>query len=332
MADLDEGEQSLTDLAAGLLVDSNKEVGTKDAVVEGADAQPDADEGRDEEPSTPEGTGEPAEAEESGDEPEGEEGQDEPSAEPFYTVKVDGKDVRVTLKEALLGYQRNEDYTRKTQEVAEARKATETELGAARQARDQYAAVLRLVQERLGNADQEPTAEQWNTLRQSDPAAYATAYADFQRRQDQRKAVAVEQQRVADENRLENLRRAQTFLESERTKLHTALPVLADKEKGPVELRAIRDYAAKTFGYTEQEMDQAYDHRMVVAMDKARRWDAHVATLAKAKQKVSEAPALPAPGSRVPVKSRTAARRAELQKQFDKTGSPEDAAALLLAQ
>jgi hypothetical protein len=239
--------------------------------------------------------------------------------------------VRVTLKEALLGYQRNEDYTRKTMEVAEARRAAEAEAVTARQSRDQYAAVLRLVQERLGSADQEPSAEQWNTLRQSDSGAYATAYADFQRRQDQRKAVAAEQQRVADESRFENLRKAQTYLDGERVKLHAAMPVLADREKGPVELRAIRDYAAKTYGFTEQEMDQAYDHRMILAIDKARKWDAHVATLAKAKQKVSEAPALPAPGPRVPAKSRLAARRAELQKQFDKTGDPEIAAALLLA-
>lgn len=39
--------------------------------------------------------------------------------EPFlYTVKIDGKEAKVTLDEALKGYMRNEDYTRKTQSVA----------------------------------------------------------------------------------------------------------------------------------------------------------------------------------------------------------------------
>ena len=39
----------------------------------------------------------------------------------FVTVKVDGEDVRVPLTEAVAGYSRHADYTRKTQELAEQR-------------------------------------------------------------------------------------------------------------------------------------------------------------------------------------------------------------------
>lgn len=39
----------------------------------------------------------------------------------LFTVKVNGESIQVPLKEALAGYQRQEDYTRKTQELAQQR-------------------------------------------------------------------------------------------------------------------------------------------------------------------------------------------------------------------
>ena len=42
-----------------------------------------------------------------------------------YAVKVDGKDVEVSLNELLAGYSRQSDYTRKTQELATERKSLE---------------------------------------------------------------------------------------------------------------------------------------------------------------------------------------------------------------
>ena len=45
----------------------------------------------------------------------------EASEEPSYTVKIDGEEHQVTLDELQKGYQRQADYTRKTQEVASER-------------------------------------------------------------------------------------------------------------------------------------------------------------------------------------------------------------------
>ena len=47
------------------------------------------------------------------------EAHEEPvSDEPLHTVKVDGEDRQVSQSELLNGYQRQADYTRKTQELA----------------------------------------------------------------------------------------------------------------------------------------------------------------------------------------------------------------------
>jgi hypothetical protein len=59
-----------------------------------------------------------------------------------FSVKVDGKEVEVTLDELQKGYSRTQDYTRKTQQIAEVRKQTEVELQAVRAEREQYAQLL----------------------------------------------------------------------------------------------------------------------------------------------------------------------------------------------
>lgn len=50
-----------------------------------------------------------------------------PSAEPLFEIKVDGKVEKVTKEELILRAQRDTDYTGKTQKLAEARRAFETD-------------------------------------------------------------------------------------------------------------------------------------------------------------------------------------------------------------
>jgi hypothetical protein len=282
------------------------------------------------EPDTSDEDTEPAEQEAEGDKPEGE-GDDEPSTEPSYTVKIDDKPVSITLKEALAGYQRQADYTRKAQEVAEARRAAEAEQAQMRAARDQYSQVLNVILERLGPEKDELNAEQWNHLRVNDPGKYAVEYADYQRRAEQRTAAKAEQQRILEEKRGEIVNHARTFVDGERQKLVKAMPVLADPEKGPVEMKAMREYAAKTFGFNDQELDQAYDHRMLLMLDKARKWDTYQTSLAKAKGKIESAQQVPTLTARQPASTSKSQARKIAQQKFDRSGGTDfDAAVQLL--
>ena len=326
MAD-DGDDASLTELADGLLTQPQEgdNEGSEPAQTNGQTAPPPKDDGPD--TSTYETVAD-AEAAEGGD-PDSEE-DDEPSTEPNYTVKIDGKEVSVTLKEALAGYQRQADYTRKATEVAEARKAVEAETAAARATRDQYAQVLNVILDRLGPENQELNADQWNQLRQVDPTRYAAEWTDYQRREQQRYAVRQEQARLFQEQQVQLLGHARTFLDGERQKLMRAIPMLADPEKGPVEMKAMRDYAAKTFGFSEQELDRAYDHRMLLMLDKARKWDAHQSSLAKARSKIENAPQVPTITASQPLRmSKAAARKAAMDK-LSRTGDIDDGVAALL--
>jgi hypothetical protein len=65
-------------------------------------------------------------------------------------LQVDGEEVVVPLKEALAGYQRQADYTRKTQELSEQRKSIEYAAALQEALQSDPASTLQLLQEQFG--------------------------------------------------------------------------------------------------------------------------------------------------------------------------------------
>ena len=136
--------------------------------------------------------------------------EEEPT--PTYRVKVGKEEVEVPLDELLKGYSRTADYTRKTQEIAETRKAVEAErakIEEANKLRDVYAQRLSVIEQMLNQDSGEDLA----TLKETDPIGYATKVAEQVEREKQLAAVRAEQQRIAQQQQAE---------QSERLKAHLA--------------------------------------------------------------------------------------------------------------
>ena len=68
----------------------------------------------------------------------------------YVSVQVNGDEVRVPLSEALSGYQRQADYTRKTQELSEQRKQVQYASALAEALQNDPAATLQLLQQQYG--------------------------------------------------------------------------------------------------------------------------------------------------------------------------------------
>ena len=76
----------------------------------------------------------------------------EEQEQPTYRVKASGEEREVTLDELIKSYQLGTDYTKKSQAVAEERKAVEAERQAvqeAKQMRDTYAQRLEMIEQML---------------------------------------------------------------------------------------------------------------------------------------------------------------------------------------
>jgi hypothetical protein len=78
----------------------------------------------------------------------------------FVKLQVDGEEVLVPVKEALAGYQRQADYTRKTQELSEQRKSIEYATALQEALQNDPANTLRLLQDQYGIVA-EPEEDLW---------------------------------------------------------------------------------------------------------------------------------------------------------------------------
>lgn len=242
---------------------------------------------------------------------------------PVYTVRVEGEDVEVPLDELLRGYSRTADYTRKTQAVAEARKAAEAEAQSVREARNQYAGLLDQVQTALqALTPQEPN---WHDLRATlSPQDYATAQDTWREQSRRLDALKQERQRVAQQQADDLAKQVEAFKRAEQDKLINAVPEWRDPTKAETERQQLLAYA-KARGFTEQDLGTVQDHRLWLVLRDAQRWH-------QASQRPTPKPGLKTASPGAPqAKPKTAATDAAMA-TLKKTGRQQDAAAAILAK
>ena len=169
------------------------------------------------------------------DDAEDEVGTDEEPAEQLIQLDLDGQQVEVTLDELQKSYLRQSDYTKKTQALAEQRKASETELEALRQERMQYAELLPQLAQQLETATSPEELQRLNELRESDPLQYMLEKDALDQRQAQLNAVKQEQERLAQASQAEQQQLLADHLQKETAALMDALPAWKDEA-------VIRDY------------------------------------------------------------------------------------------
>jgi len=242
-----------------------------------------------------------------------------------FRVKAAGEEKDVTLDELMQGYQLGADYTKKTQELAEMRKANEQEqmvIQESKKLRDQYAQRLKAVEELLLQGDSQ---EDLAALKENDPIGYAVKVAEQTEKREQIEAVRAEQNRLAQQQQAEQSQAMQNFVAQEAQKLTTILPEFSDTTKGEQLRNEIRNYG-KSVGFTDNELAHVYDHRHVLTLHKAMMYDKLQKSKPSVKKKVAEAPKMAKAGTKIKTGNRDVQR-----KQMDrlrKSGRKEDAAAL----
>ena len=232
-----------------------------------------------------------AESEESYDESEVEqdEGDEEAEEPPKYRVKAAGEEKEVTLDELIKSYQLGTDYTKKSQAVAEERKAVEAErqrIEEARYLRDQYAERLQVIEQML---NQQPETENLEYLKETDPIGYAVKVAELSQREKQLAQVQAERQRIAQQQDQERQEQLGHVIQAEARKLAEVIPEYADPQKGEVARRELREFGQK-LGFTEQELAGIYDSRQVLTLWKAMQYDKLQSAKPGITKKVNEAP------------------------------------------
>ena len=256
-------------------------------------------------------------------ESEEQEESEEPEEQPkSYRVKVDGEEVEVTLDELQKGYSRTQDYTRKTQLVAEQRKAVEAEQSQVRQEREYYAKMLSALEAQLAQDDSQPD---WDRLYQENPTEWVRQRELFRDKQEKARAVQSEKERISAIQQQELAKVKQATLAEEAKKLVDAIPEWKDSKRAAEEKGKLVE-AARRVGYSEGELNEVLDHRAVVLLRKAALYDEMVSKKAQIKPAPAKGPKAATPGSATSQPTKlTAAKRA--QERLAKSGNLADAVA-----
>jgi hypothetical protein len=240
-----------------------------------------------------------------------------------YTVKVDGEEFEVTLDELRDGYQRQSDYTRKSQSLAEQRKAYEANLQAVQNERNQYAQVLEQMSENQNYQLQQFEDINWKELKDDDPMEYMEKRLEYQEAKDRISQLNNERARVHQQNQAEITQVLTEKVQKEAELLSAALPEYADPSSN---LKTdIRNYAL-SLGFPENEIDSISDHRVVLVLHKAMMQD----NAAKGVKKVKVAPKVVKSGT-PQTKSQKVKRVVQAKRErLSKTGNQRDAADVFL--
>ena len=241
-------------------------------------------------PETPPDEGE----DEDGDAPEQPE---QPEAEPeTYTVKIDGKEVAVTRDELLAGYQRQADYSRKTAEVAEARRAAEAEYQRVAAERQHYATQLDQVAAVLqATLPPRPPIE----MRDADPIGYQNAKEDWEIRVGQLQNVLKERDEAQKLNGRQQELMQQQMLQQARQQLVEMLPEWKRPEVAKAEQPKIAEHL-RAIGYADHEIAAAADPRAVLMARESMLYRQLMASRPTVQNRLATAPRMVRPGAAGP--------------------------------
>jgi len=256
------------------------------------------------------------------DEVEYSEEESEEQPKPRYKVKASGEEVEVELDELIKGYQQGTDYTKKSQALAEQRKAIEAErshLEYVKQERQAYAQKLQALDSFLTQQHQGVDLE---VLKETDPIGYAVAVAEQSQREKQLAVVRNEQQRIAQQQQAEQQASLQNHLRQESEKLVSLIPELATPQ-GDAVRKQIRDYA-KSVGWSDQELSSVYDSRAVMTLYKAMKYEQLQKSKPELNKKLVAAPKMMRSGTSVP--QARSSQDKQVMQRLRETGKVADAA------
>ena len=268
-------------------------------------------------------------------EEEDDEGTDEEAEEDLlYAVTVNGAEQEVSLDELMKGYSRQSDYTRKTQEVSEQRKEFDAmkqnmvqEYQQIQAERQQYAQALQsLMEGNMAGIDKFANVD-WEVLKETDPIEYVTRKEEFREAQEKVQNLQREQHVAQQRHHAQSQNEHRQVLQQETTALVTALPDWGDSGKQPDIAKNIRSYAMEN-GFTKEELDSLVDHRSILVLLKAQKYDQLQNSDVRGK-KLKNKPRVIRSGTGGSKKSDSKSKRAVKMKRLQSTGHVDDAASIL---
>lgn len=191
-------------------------------------------------------------------------------------VKINGVDSEVTLAEAINGYQRQQDYSQKTETLGQERRNHEAQVAQVQQALQQRVQeVETLFQALNAEADQGPSQAEMNILLQDDPQEYLRIKAQQEARTEARKQFRQQIDAQSQEQMRERANELQEYANKQEQLVKERFS-LDGPEKVTEFGNNVKSYLGEV-GFNDQEIDgflnnplQPWDARQLSIIDEAR--------------------------------------------------------------
>ena len=245
-----------------------------------------------------------------------------------YTIKVDGEELEVGIEELKNGYQRQADYTRKSQALAQQRKETEqiqSERMRLEQERQMYANGLQMLQEQQSAKLKDFDSVDWEALKAEDPYQYMIKKDEYRDAQERITNLVQEQQAVQQEQAQQAQQARAHFVQQEYSRLVAALPEWNDS-KSTIK-KDVQDYAISA-GFLPQEVNQLADHRSILVIKKAMEYDKLTQKVAPKKKAVKKVPKVQKSGRGNSKEDVAAENIKKKRARLQKSGKQNDAASI----
>lgn len=263
------------------------------------------------------------------DEEEYDEDEGEPEQADTFTVKVNGEEIEVSLDELRNGYSRQADYTKKSQTLAEERKAFQQDRDAVLLERTQYSQLLGALQQQLTAFD-EP-APDFDRMYEEDPIEASRLERQYRQRTEQRaqkmQAIAIEQQRVNDANAQEQQEQMRGLITQEAARLPDVIPEWKDEKVAAKEREELKSYLIDS-GVAEEELGALVRASHIAVLRKAMLFDKGQSRVRKAR-KAGQSGKTVRSGSRQQQVKPSARKTKAAYQRLKERGTAENAASLI---
>ena len=277
---------------------------------------------------------EETEVEEESEEEELDEDEEE-EGEEVYSVKVDGEEMEVGLDELVKGYSRQSDYTRKTQELASERnKMVEmqqqwaNEISQAQAERQQYIEALGQFAETSASGLAQFQNIDWENLRQTDPISFITKREEMREAQENIQKINSEREKALQAQDAQLQQARQMAVQEEYKRLVEAVPEWADSEKRTKLASELTSYASDQ-GFTQEELKELIDHRSMIVLMKAQKYDALQKSGVKAKKLKNKPKVVRSGKGGVKKTDKDRSKRIASMKRLKESGHVNDSVSLL---
>jgi len=253
---------------------------------------------------------------------------DEEPAQNTYTVKVDGKVKQVTLDELRRGYSGQAFIQQGMEQLADARKAMQSEYQALQNERQQIAEVFEKAQSGRGLVAPKPPAKE---LLNSDPIGYMQAKLDYEEQAAEYQRIMSQYQQLQQQEVQRTEAQHQAYLQEQLQVLQQAVPELADPKRAPAYRDKLLQAGQNYYGLDQQELGAIADARYLNVLNDAMKYREMQAARGEVDQKAQNARPVVKPGVKRNERTSQQKKSRDAVSRMRQTGSVDDVAKFLLS-